>query len=69
MKKTQKQKEIIFTYIGVGIFFLLISAFIIFCSIQNDKMVKAYTERCEKIGWDICEAEYYSTHTQNGLPK
>ena len=65
MKITQKQKE----YIGIGIVLLIMFGFLLFCSIQNDKMVKAYTERCETIGWDICEAEYYSTHTQNGLPK
>lgn len=48
---------------------LLLLGYSIFYSYQVDKGVKKYTEKCERIGWDVCEAEYYSTHTPNGLPK
>lgn len=64
MKKEQKIDIII----GIIFIIILIISWAIWF-INNNKYLERYQQRCETIGWDVCEAEYYSTHTQNGLPK
>lgn len=64
MKKEQKIDIII----GIIFIITLIASWAIWF-INNNKYLERYQQRCETIGWDICEQEYYSTHTQNDLRK
>lgn len=64
MKKEQKVDIII----GIILIIILISLWMMWF-INNNRYLKQYEQRCQTIGWDVCEQEYYSTHTKNGLPK
>lgn len=61
MKKGQK--------ILIGVFVILfLSIWGYYIYLQN-KALNEYTKRCDTIGWDICEKEYYETHYENGMLK
>ena len=64
MKKEQKVDIII----AIIFIIVLIASWAIWF-INNNKYLEQCQQRCQTIGWDICEREYYSTHTKNGLPK
>ena len=35
----------------------------------RDKRIDEYGKRCDRIGWEICEKEFYDTHYENGMEK
>lgn len=64
MKKEQKIDIII-----VIIFIIVLITLWAIWFINNNRYLERYQQRCQTIGWDICEQEYYNTHTKNGLSK
>lgn len=48
---------------------IAIIALFIFYQVKVNEALNRYQDRCEKVGWEVCEQEYYETHTPNGMLK
>ena len=48
---------------------IAIIALFIFYQVKVDEALDRYQDRCDKVGWEVCEQEYYETHTANGMLK
>lgn len=55
--------------ICLAIFGIAIIALFIFYQVKVDEALDIYQDRCEKVGWEVCEQEYYETHNTNGMLK
>lgn len=47
---------------------MVLGLWVYIAHLQNQR-VEEYSKRCDKVGWDVCEREYYETHYENGMPK
>lgn len=63
------EKQDVLDYILIGIVAAILISLWAIWFVNNNRYLKEYQNRCQTIGWDICEQEYYATHTKNGLPK